>query len=256
MRSAQARFGAQRLGAALVGLIVCVQPLQAGATGCADCDGDGTVTIDELITGLNIALDGTDPGACPAIDRNGDGAVTIDELVVAITHALYGCPATPSPVPTATRSAPTPPAPSQTPTPTATDAGNQLPPTEETALIAWLQAGHYAEWRAESGPHPSAGPHFGTIRTFLNDALFDSLSAAAPTHPAGAAAVKELFGRSGTTVRGWAVMVKLQDASDGGRGWYWYEAFNGSGGGGVGDPVCTGCHALGRDFIRIPFPLQ
>ena len=53
-------------------------------------------------------------------------------------------------------------------------------------------------------------------------------------------------------------MVKLQADSDAGRGWYWYELF-GSGPPplqGVGHGVCTGCHSSGRDFVRIPFPLQ
>jgi len=49
------------------------------------------------------------------------------------------------------------------------------------------------------------------------------------------------------------VMVKLQDDSDGGRGWYWYE---GEGLAGVGLGICTGCHSAGRDLVRIPFPLQ
>ena len=45
-------------------------------------------------------------------------------------------------------------------------------------------------------------------------------------------------------------MVKIQDDSDFGRGWYWYEFFGSSGGGSIGNPGCTGCH------VRIPFPLQ
>jgi hypothetical protein len=94
------------------------------------------------------------------------------------------------------------------------------------------------------------------VRTFLNPAIFASLSAGDPQHPAGAAAVKELY-FNGATVRGWAVMVKLQADSDLGRGWYWFESF-GSGEPleGVGIGVCTGCHSAGRDFVRIPFPLQ
>jgi hypothetical protein len=68
--------------------------------------------------------------------------------------------------------------------------------------------------------------------------------------------VKELYGAGGSTVRGWGVMVKIQGDSDLGRGWYWYEVFGGAGGGSIGNPGCTGCHSAGRDFIRIPFPLQ
>lgn len=63
-----------------------------GAPACdGDCNGDGTVTIDELITQVNIAL-GAPLAACPAGDRNDDGAISIDELIVAVTNALGGCP--------------------------------------------------------------------------------------------------------------------------------------------------------------------
>lgn len=61
--------------------------------GCAgDCDGNGTVSIDELVTGIGLALDGAAADACPALDRDGDGRVFIDELLRAVTAALTGCP--------------------------------------------------------------------------------------------------------------------------------------------------------------------
>ncbi|MBI3782281.1 MAG: hypothetical protein HY270_02655 [Deltaproteobacteria bacterium] len=53
-----------------------------------DCNGDGSVTIDELITGVNIALDNLTTDACGNFDSNGDGAVTIDELIQGVTVAL------------------------------------------------------------------------------------------------------------------------------------------------------------------------
>lgn len=57
-----------------------------------DCNGDGEVTVDELIVLVNIAL-GTQPAAaCPPGDRDGDGSVTIDEIVLAVRLALEGCP--------------------------------------------------------------------------------------------------------------------------------------------------------------------
>jgi hypothetical protein len=56
-----------------------------------DCNGDGTVGIDEIVTGVNIAL-GTAPSSqCPGLDANGDGVVTVDELLQAVSHALDGC---------------------------------------------------------------------------------------------------------------------------------------------------------------------
>jgi hypothetical protein len=59
---------------------------------CAgDCDGGGTVTIDELVVGIGLALDGATPDTCAALDRDGDGRIFIDELLRAVTAALDGC---------------------------------------------------------------------------------------------------------------------------------------------------------------------
>jgi len=100
-----------------------------------------------------------------------------------------------------------------------------------------------------------ASPIHGTVRVFVNPALFDSLQSAQASHPAGAAAVKELYSRG--NVIGWSVMVKVQDDSAHGAGWYWYEGFGPSPGfSGNGLPVCTGCHSAGRDYFRSQFPLQ
>jgi hypothetical protein len=223
---------------------------QPAAAGCAgDCDGDGQVAVNELVTGVGIALGGQPLAACPSVDGDGDGTAGIAELVAAVNGALLGCP--PEPTPTM----PVPTAPTATPTPT--PAASQDPPAGDGPLRAWLEAGNYLDWAAESAPHPSTGPHFGTVRVFVNNRLFDSLQQGLVSHPAGAATVKELYGRGGSAVMGWSVMVKVEDDSAGGQGWYWYERFNTSlfaDGRGVGG--CSGCHAIGRDFIRIPFPLQ
>jgi hypothetical protein len=56
-----------------------------------DCNGDGTVTVDELITGVNIALGNQSIDACPALDANGDGIAEINELIAAVAAALTGC---------------------------------------------------------------------------------------------------------------------------------------------------------------------
>jgi hypothetical protein len=64
----------------------------ASGTACrGDCDGDGMVSIDELITGVNIALGNGDVSSCRAFDANKDGQVRIDELVAAVNAALIGC---------------------------------------------------------------------------------------------------------------------------------------------------------------------
>ena len=65
----------------------------AGAAACVgDCDGDGFVTVNEIITGVNIALGSEPLSACPSYDRNGDGLVTIDELLTAVNFAATSCP--------------------------------------------------------------------------------------------------------------------------------------------------------------------
>ncbi len=235
----QARRAFRRLVAAAVLSLLAGAPPVAAAD-CPDCDGDGAVAINELVTAISIALGGLDLDACPAFDRDDNGVVAIDEIVFGINAALVGCGPEVTPMPT----------------PTPTPDGASPVPTAAQALQAWLRAGNYLGWPSESARHPSAGPHGGMVRTFVNPALFDSLSTEQAQHPAGAAAVKELY-FSGQTVRGWAVMVKLQADSDGGQGWYWLEDF-GSGRPieGIGHPTCTGCHSLGRDYVRIPFPLQ
>jgi hypothetical protein len=59
-----------------------------------DCNGDGTVTVDELIRGVNIALGSAEVSVCGVFDANADEAVTIDEVVKAVNNALNGCPTT------------------------------------------------------------------------------------------------------------------------------------------------------------------
>jgi len=56
-----------------------------------DCNGDGSVTVDEAIQGVGIALGTGDLAQCPIFDVTGDGAVDVAELVSAVGKALAGC---------------------------------------------------------------------------------------------------------------------------------------------------------------------
>jgi len=56
-----------------------------------DCNGDGQVTIDELIAAVNVALGQADLSKCTSADANQDGSVTVDELIVAVNAAVEGC---------------------------------------------------------------------------------------------------------------------------------------------------------------------
>lgn len=57
-----------------------------------DCNGDGTVTIDELVGGVAIALGASPVADCAALDGDANGEVRIDELLRAVTAALQHCP--------------------------------------------------------------------------------------------------------------------------------------------------------------------
>jgi hypothetical protein len=70
-----------------------VAPSIARAQCVGDCNGDGEVTINELISMVNIALGTSDVSTCTAGDANGDGEITINEIVAAVNNALNGCPA-------------------------------------------------------------------------------------------------------------------------------------------------------------------
>ena len=71
-----------------------------------DCDGDGRVTIAELITAVSIALATRPLADCPAADADRDGQVLIGDLITDVRAALGQITpvaiATPSATPTAT----------------------------------------------------------------------------------------------------------------------------------------------------------
>jgi hypothetical protein len=50
------------------------------------------VTVDELVRMVNIALGSSNLDSCPPGDQNGDGEVTIDEIIQGVNAALDGCP--------------------------------------------------------------------------------------------------------------------------------------------------------------------
>ncbi len=95
-------------------------PLPAVARCGGDCNGDGVVSINELIRGVNLALGRGALAECEAADTNGDGTVGITDLIGAVNAALSGCPSVPTATPTATATA----------THTATPTINQPPVVE------------------------------------------------------------------------------------------------------------------------------
>jgi hypothetical protein len=60
-----------------------------------DCNADGQIAVNELLTGVNIALGSARMNRCSNIDGNRDGSVAIDDLTGAVNGALSGCSDTP-----------------------------------------------------------------------------------------------------------------------------------------------------------------
>lgn len=58
---------------------------------CPDCDDDGRVTVDELVTHIGIALQTSPLDACVVADADGDGVVTVHEVIGGVQAALGGC---------------------------------------------------------------------------------------------------------------------------------------------------------------------
>jgi len=56
-----------------------------------DCDGEGSVTVDEILTMVNIALGIASPSRCTAGDVNHDDRIEVDEILTGVSNALYGC---------------------------------------------------------------------------------------------------------------------------------------------------------------------
>jgi len=122
------------VAAGVVATLLTVVPAGAACTG--DCNGDGSVSIDELILGVRIALGLSPLTACTAF-ANGNGMVSIAELVQATRASLDHCPVAPSATPTSVLATPTR-EPTTTPSPTATPSTTptvNLPPILPTASV-------------------------------------------------------------------------------------------------------------------------
>jgi len=81
------------VAAAIVGLLVVSRPATVRAACAGDCDGGGSVTVDEIIALVNIATGVSTLASCPAGDPARDGSVSIDDIIAAVNNALLaGCP--------------------------------------------------------------------------------------------------------------------------------------------------------------------
>jgi hypothetical protein len=109
-------------------LILVAHPVRA-AVCSGDCDGSGSLTVDELIRAVAIALGQQSIATCPSVDVSGEGLVTVEEIIIATQFALNGCPPpdTPTPSPSLT--------PTQTDTPTTTPSPTETPTATETPTL-------------------------------------------------------------------------------------------------------------------------
>jgi hypothetical protein len=148
----------------------------------------------------------------------------------------------------------------------------KVPPTSgHTDMQAWLMAGHYKNWKCETGVQDPImiSPH-GKQRICSNAIL--SGHATQDEYPVDSSAVKELYDEAGTTIVGYAVYRHVKAGTDGGS-WYWYEQLpldhpampdpmtgviaDGLGDSGNAMSICVACHSAtgidadhpGHDFV-------
>ena len=87
------RISIARRAAALLFLFIVLPGAAVAAAGCAgDCNDDGEVKVNELITGVNIVLGSETLDRCASLDGTGDGQIAINELIAAVGASLDGCP--------------------------------------------------------------------------------------------------------------------------------------------------------------------
>ena len=137
---------------------------------------------------------------------------------------------------------------------------NTVPPIEKEQLLNWLNGNYYSNWYGQSTTHPSFGPH-DDVKVYYNSILETSMRAGNKSHPVGATSIKEQH-KDGKHY-GWSVAIKVEEESNYGDGWYWFEtldkkdkskiAFSG-----LGHQACTGCHNQPRskDLILSGYPFK
>ena len=138
-------------------------------------------------------------------------------------------------------------------------------PVDKDKLFVYLKNMEYQKFKnQETGMHPSLGPHTKEglpVKVFMNDKMAKSMANSNGEHPLGAAIVKEMYSEQ-KELSGWAVMVKTQDVTNNGKGWFWYEVTSITDGNkiaAIGNGVigCINCHNLNdKDLVRTAFPLK
>jgi N-acetylglucosamine-6-sulfatase len=153
-----------------------------------DCDGNGMVSVAELVLGVGVALMQQPVALCPAADRDGDVRVDVSELIAAVAAASNGCPPSPSPTATmtatgtatatatvtATGTATATPTGTATATPTTTPTGSATPTPPPTPTSS-------ATPTATTTPTPSATPTATMTASVTVTASATATASASPT---------------------------------------------------------------------------
>jgi hypothetical protein len=139
----------------------------------------------------------------------------------------------------------------------ASAAGPDVPPTRTRALLAWLRDAPYrATWLPEPAVHVSETDAHGLhVRTWYSPVLAEDLRQGVARYRREAAMVKELYFAGTDDVVGWSVMRKVRRRSAAGRGWFFFETFDGERplARGRGVRICVQCHRDGADFLLSAF---
>jgi hypothetical protein len=184
-------------GALLAIGVLCAGPGEARAC-VGDCDGDGAVSVADLVTGVRISLGAAPLSNCPAFDATPDGEVRIAELVMAVGNTLAGCPLTPSPEASET------PTPADSPTATSTPVDTDTPGPSETPTTTPTLPPVAGVWREE--PLAVTG---STCLTLVTTAFADDLA----SRPACEQTV-ELVGESAVTIEDCGTGTRLDGSLD------------------------------------------
>ena len=81
----------QRLRAMIVVAAACASLAERVSACTGDCNGDGSVTIDEVVRGVSSGLQIQMVESCPRFDPDRNRRVTIGELIQGVGAALTGC---------------------------------------------------------------------------------------------------------------------------------------------------------------------
>lgn len=80
------------VGVALSLMVLTARPISAISPCGADCDGDGRVTVNELVTVVGALTSDQPATACTDADLNQDGRFAVNEVVFGVNNLLAGCP--------------------------------------------------------------------------------------------------------------------------------------------------------------------